>query len=99
MATFETIDFEELDGTDTKRPDDMSSLLMGFVGSLNFKSLFILFIIFIFVTSNVFVDKILGNIGGASEHKSATTKGAFIQGFALVFMFVCMNAVIAMEIL
>lgn len=95
MATFETIEYDDFEDEDLdkKRPDDLTSAFMGFFSTLNYKLLLFLFLIFLLVTSDIFVEKILGKIDGATSHRDPTTKGTFIQGFFLVFFYMIMDLV------
>lgn len=96
MSTFETIDYDgyEDEEVDKKRPDDLTSAFMGFFSTINYKLMLFLFLIFILITSDIFVEKILGRIDGATQHRDPTTKGTFIQGFFLVFFYMIMDLVI-----
>lgn len=49
------------------------------------KLLIAIFMILIFLDSDVFIDKVLSRISGATEHKATTTKGAFIRAFIAIF--------------
>jgi hypothetical protein len=86
-GTYEIIDFEDSD-EDTKKKskksDDLAGPLIGFLSGTYLKLLFAIFIIFLFISSDVFIDKVLGRIGGATEHKTPTSKGVFIQALVMV---------------
>ena len=95
MSTFETIDFEDFSPDDSNRKhDDLSSVFVGFFATLNYKILFFIFIIFLFISSDVFIDKALSNIDGSVEYKTPNTKGTFIQGILLVFLYMIIDLVI-----
>lgn len=95
MSTFETIDFdvEDIDD-DGKKPDDLASAFVGFFTTLNYKLLLFLFLFFILVNSDIFVDKILSNIEGAVEVREPTAKGTVIQGLILVFFYMIVDLII-----
>jgi len=95
-GTFEVIDFDEDDEPELekKKPDDLSSAIMGFFSTLNLKLLLFIFLLFIFITSDIFVNKILGRIDGATQHREPTGKGTFIQGFFLAFFYMILDLVI-----
>lgn len=61
------------------------------------KIIVFLFIIYILINSNVFIDKILGKINGAVEYKTPTTKGVIIQSTILVLLYMCMDVIINMD--
>jgi|SRR5579883_3683017 len=100
--TFEIIDVDMDDGDigKKKKPDDLASAFMGFFTTINYKMLLFLFIIFIFITSDIFVDKILSRINGTVEHTNITTnKGTFIQGLFLVLFYIIMDMLIKLGVI
>lgn len=96
MTTFETIDFDGLDDEETekRKPDDLASAFMGFFTTINYKLLLFIFLIFIFISSDIFIEKVLGSINGASQNREPTVKGTFIQGFFLVFLYMIIDLII-----
>lgn len=52
------------------------------------KGLAALFLLFLFVVSDVFVGGVLGGFGGATRGRSPTAYGVVLQGVFLVFFFV-----------
>ena len=68
MSDTENIDFSALDGstktTGTKGPGDFPSLFADMFMKINWKMAFLLFIIFIALTSDVFIDKFMTKIKG-----------------------------------
>lgn len=80
--TYEEIDFEE-GNDDTKKPDTLLDPIIHFGSLIYFKQLIAIFLLFLFVNTDVFIDKVLGNISGASENRHATTKGIIISGIIL----------------
>lgn len=91
----EVIDSDKLKSDDEdNKPDDLSTVFMDCFTVMNFKLLFFIFITFILITSDVFVDKILSKFDGASENRNPTTKGSFIQGFVLVLFYIMFDVII-----
>lgn len=92
---FETIEFDDYEEEiNDKKPDDFMSIFMDFFSTLNYKLLMFIFIIFIFITSDIFVEKILGKIDGTVNHREPTSKGAFMQGLFMVFFYMIFDLVI-----
>jgi len=86
-GTFEIIDFEEDEKPQKKKKsDDLAGPLIGYMSGVYFKLLFAIFLIFMFISSDVFIDQVLGRIDGASEHKTPTSKGVFIQAIIMVLL-------------
>lgn len=77
-----------------KEPDDVTSLLTGLgVGTL--KTAVFLFILFIVVSSDVFIDRILSSTDNAYvEGRIPTTRGTLVQGVLLSLGYVCIHALI-----
>jgi hypothetical protein len=98
MSTYEIIEFDELEEEKEKekKPDDLASTFVGFLSCINYKLLFFLYIIFLFLTSDVFVDKILDRVDDAVHDRNPTTKGTFIQGLFLVLFYIAADAITTM---
>jgi len=87
-------------GRDGEKPLDHHDnfITMGIEGlrQLNWKMYGLLFIIFILITSDVFIDRILSKFSGAVSGTDATSYGTVIQGIMLVLFymiieFICKN--------
>lgn len=75
-------------------------LITSAIYEIKYKSLIFLFIIFILMTSDVFVNVMLKKIKGATdEHGLATPYGAVIQGFMLVICYMILNFLVAQDLL
>jgi hypothetical protein len=99
MATFEEINFDdEVDGGEEgskNKPDDLAGVMVGVFGLANLKLLFILFLLYIFVNCDMFIDKILGKVDGAvADGRMPTTKGTVIAGLILVLLFVIADVLV-----
>lgn len=87
-------------GRDGEKPLDNHDnfITMGIEGlrQLNWKMYGLLFIIFILITSDIFIDRILSRFKGAVSGTEATSYGTIIQGIMLVLFymiieFICKN--------
>lgn len=83
--TFEIIETEV--ETTKQKPNDLAEVAAGAILSINFKSLIFLFILYIFITSDIFNDKFLSRFSNSVENRNPTTKGSFIAGFTLVILY------------
>lgn len=61
---------------------------------INFKSLIFLFILFIFISSDIFIEQILDKFGDTVEHNNPTSKGVLIQGIMLVLGFAILDTLV-----
>jgi hypothetical protein len=90
-VTYEIIDFDELESEsgskkNRKAPDSLAGVTVGFLGYIHFKLLFSIFLIFLLVSSDVFIDKVLGRWNGTVEHKTPTSKGVLIQATLMTLL-------------
>jgi hypothetical protein len=76
------------------RPDDLISMCMEGIKGIDFKTLFILFVIFIFITSDVFVQNALGKFPALVEGRDTTNTGNLVQGGILVAVFGAMGLLV-----
>lgn len=96
---FEEIDFENLDEETSSGPgsgDDVPETVIGFLTMVHFKQLIFIFLIFLFVSSDVFINKVLNNISGAVLHQYPTTKGVFIQALIMVVLVILLDGLLAL---
>lgn len=98
MSTFEEIDFDDIDDEVTTK-DDLIEATSDALYSLNFKHIIFMALIFLFIVSDVFIDRVLSRIDGATINKEATTKGTFIQMFILVLMYILFDLLIKWGVL
>lgn len=99
-------DSESIDNTEKKskksnrkKPDDFLTIFGNMFGHINFKLVFILFIIFLFLTSDVFISKFLGPIPGAIDYTDTTTYGTIIQGILLIIFYVIFDLLIQAKVI
>lgn len=63
------------------------------------KSMFILFMLFLFVISDIFTNSILSSVPGATIERNATNIGMVLQGLFLVIFYIMINYLISCDIL
>lgn len=93
MDDDEDIDYEELDN-DVKKggPDDFMSILLGVVALSNLKLAFFIFIIFLFVTSDIFTEHVLHKF--SDNVYNDQVKCTMIQATVLVLLFLTFDVFI-----
>lgn len=72
-------------------PDDLGAVVADAAMGANFKMMFAIFLIFMIITSDVFVTRVLSNISGAVDYKCATNYGTALQGMLLVMLYVMVD--------
>jgi hypothetical protein len=78
-------------------PDDVTSLI-GAIGCNTFKMSFLLFLIFILITSDVFIEGVLSSKDNSyAEGRGVTVKGAVSQGLILSLCYIILNILINCE--
>ena len=100
-ANVEEIDYESIGETSsvngnkkTKTPGDFPSLFADLFMRINWKMAFFLFLFFIILTSDIFIDKCLRKVPGSVNNMTSTNKGTVIQGVVLVIFFIIMDTII-----
>lgn len=88
---------EDFDTIDKK--DNLWSIILSIGSKFDFKMMIILFLLFIIITSDVFVDRILSRFGGAVNLNIPTTWGTVLQGLLLVFSYVLFDILVTYEVL
>lgn len=69
------------------------------ISSHQYKLMFALFIIFIFVNSDVFIGRVLGRVSGATEFNTTTNYGSMLQALFLVISYIIMETLIKNEVI
>ena len=101
-GTFEDIDFDAVEDEtvgSSKSPDDFMGIFADFFVSVNYKLIFLLFIIYLFLHSDMFVDKVLTKVNGAVNHRAPTNKGTFITGLLLVLFYMVFDMLIKSRVI
>lgn len=77
-----------------KAPDDITSLFTD-LGTQKIKLSFFIFILFIFISSDVFVDRILSNKNNTYvEGRVLTSNGVVVQGLILSFCYIIITLLV-----
>jgi hypothetical protein len=103
-GTAEEIDFdnleEDVDEDGNRKPDSFISIIADFLGNLNIKLLILLFLSYIFIMSDLFLDKVLSKVTDATKHRDQLTpKGTFINGLLLVMLYMTADLLIKSRII
>lgn len=89
------VDSEDISGGAKTPPDDMASLF-GAVGHRNFKMAFFMFMAFVFLNSDVFVEKILANKENTyAEGRLVNANGTIIQGVVIAIVYIALSILVA----
>ena len=81
-----SVSIEELTGEGDAAP--------GCSGGMGVANMLVLFLMFLFVTSDLFEDKVLSNFSGTTEARKVTQYGTAVQGIFLVLGFIVLTHVI-----
>lgn len=106
MSNVEEVNYDQIDGSSSKSgkkrdksPGDFPSLIGDLLTRINWKMSMFLFILFIIITSDIFIDKCLRKIPGSVENMTSTNKGTVIQGIFLVIFFIIMDGILSSGVL
>lgn len=82
---------------DGESPDDVTSII-GAIGSKTFKISVLIFILFIIINSDVFIDRILSDKAGTYvEGRHPTGKGTVIQGMLLSVGYILLHVLVSCD--
>ena len=82
-----------------KTSNNFIALVVDAFGKIQFKLLIFIFIMFVFLSSDVFVDRILSNFDGAVELHAVSNYGIMLQGIFMVLGYVVLQILIDQSIL
>ena len=96
----EEIDFDDIDEeSNGKKPDSFISILADFFTNVNYKLLIVLFMTYVFIMSDMFIDKVLSKVDGAvSDRVNLTPKGTLLNGIVLVLIYMSADMLIRNKI-
>ena len=80
-------------------PDDFASVFADIFSGIQFKLFGLIFIIFIFISSDVFIGRMLSNFSGATDGKKTTSWGTIIQGMFLVMALIVIDVLVKQKII
>lgn len=78
----------------TRRPDDFTHMMVEIMSEVQYKLFFLIFIIFIILNSDVFINRILSKFDGAVEGHHTKSWGTILQGTFLVLGAIGLDAMI-----
>lgn len=77
-----------------KQPDDFSHMMVEILSEIQYKLFFLIFIVFIILNSDVFINRILARFDGAVEGHRTKSWGTILQGTFLVLAAIGLDAMI-----
>ena len=78
---------------------DLYETSIGLCKKIKFKSLIFLFILFIIISSDVFIEQMLDKFSNSVEHNCPTSKGVIVQGIFLVLGFVILDTLVNSDLI
>ncbi len=82
-----------------KCPDDLTSVIFDILSSVQYKLLGLMLVIFLILSSDVFINRILSQFNGAVNHKCATSWGTYLQGLFLVLGCITVDIAVKQKII
>lgn len=79
-------------------PDDFASIILDIATHVQYKFLVLMLVVFIILSSDVFINRVLSKFSGAIDHKSPTNWGTFLQGLFLVISMIIIDVFIRQKI-
>jgi len=88
------MDSDEITISKKHKPSDFVCLTGGIISKINFKMMFILFLIYIFIHNDVFINRVLTQIDNKSSKVGPcpTTRGTIILGIILVLVYITVDS-------
>ncbi len=80
-------------------PDDFTSIVLDLFGSIQYKLFGMMFVVFVILSSDVFINRVLSQIKGAVDMKYPTSWGVLLQGMFLVITCIILDASIHQKII
>jgi len=80
-------------------PDDLTSILIDIVSNVQWKFMGLLLIVFVFLNSDIFVNRILSTFNGAVNYKYPTSYGVVLQGIFLVIAMISIDVMIQQSVI
>lgn len=81
------------------KPTGLMTVVLDIISHTQFKLFGMMLIIFLFVSSDVFVNSALSSFSGATNFKCATSYGVILQGIFLVIAMISVDVAIAQKII
>ena len=80
-------------------PDDLTAVVLDAVSRVQFKLFGLMFLVFLFLSSDTFINRVLTGFSGAVDYKSPTSWGVCIQGLFLVTAMIIIDPLIAHQVI
>lgn len=77
--------------TRTGAPDDITAMFADFIAGIPVKFALIMYIIYLVINSDVFVNRVLTAFAGATQYGYASTWGVMIQGMFMVIAMILVD--------
>jgi len=81
------------------KPTGLMAVVLDIISHTQFKLFGMMLIIFLFISSDVFVNRALSAFSGAVDFKHPTSYGVILQGIFLVIAVIIMDVAIAQNII
>jgi hypothetical protein len=92
-------DFEEIGEKSSSGPvSSLFEVIGDVVKQIPFKIAIFLFLIYIFISSDMFVDWGLSYIPGCTEHRRPSAKGVVVQGVIITIAFIIISMLVNSEL-
>ena len=89
-----------MDGSEPLNPPtDLIDALGGGAKNVNFSLSIIIFFLFLFVSSNMFIHQILSKFEDTTKDGQLTVKAVVIQGIVLSLLFICIQFALNTDLL
>lgn len=73
--------------------EDLSDLISDFIGKIPLQMMILLYIIYILISSDIFYNRVLSRINGATTLTSITSYGVLVQGIFLVVAYMIFDII------
>jgi hypothetical protein len=80
-------------------PDDLTSVIIDIVSHIQFKLLALMLLIFILISSDIFINRALSKFKGAVDYKYPTSWGVCLQGMFLVVSMIIVDGLVRQKII
>ncbi len=80
-----------------RAPDDLTTVIVDIMSSIQYKFLGLMLLIFILISSDVFINRALAKFEGAVDYKCPTSWGVCLQGLFLVLVIIIIDALISQK--
>jgi hypothetical protein len=82
-----------------RSPDDLVSIILDITSQIQFKFLGFLVIVFILLSSDIFINRVLAKFKGAVDYKTPTSWGVCLQSMFLAMIMLVLDGLIRQKII